>query len=444
MSAVLKINGHQTSLLHVTKDFSKKKLISDVQRVKPDIIAFSSTTNQLPYVEVYVSWIKENFNLPIVCGGVHATLSPDEVFLFKGIDVACVGEGEYPLLEMVNALEDGNETRRIMNLWVKENGVVTRNPLRPLISNLDELPFPDREIFQYEGMLKRREGEASFLAGRGCPYSCTYCCNHAIRKTYEGKGHYVRVRSVSNVLEEIKHTIDIYGNSVKKVNFDDDTFTLFHKWVKEFCQAYKKVFDYPFSCNVRADTVNREILGVLKRAGCDTIKIGVESGNEWLRQNILKRSMTNEQIITACKTAHELGLNVYVFNMIGLPFETSSMVEETIKLNRQIGPNRVQTSIFFPYPHTELYEVCKQEKFLTDRHKQSYFDEGTTLNLQTLTDKQINDYYKEFRELDIKAYLKSYHPELMSIYKILKLILGSRTVPLFFWFKRSIFWRITS
>lgn len=444
ISAVLKMNGHKTSLLHITRDISKKKLLTEVRRVKPDIICFSSTTNQFPYVKLYANWIKGVFNLPIICGGIHVTLCPDDAILCNGIDIVCIGEGEYPLLELVNALESGKENSQIMNLWIRKKGIIIRNPLRPLIQNLDELPFPDTEIFQYERILKRRGGEAGFLAGRGCPYSCTYCCNHAVRKLYNGKGSYVRIRSVSNVLEEIKYVAEKYGSLVKKINFDDDTFTLFHKWVKEFCKAYKKEFDYPFSCNVRADTVNMEILVALKRAGCDTIKIGIESGDEWLRRNILKRSMTNRQIITACKTAHEVGIKVYTFNMIGLPFETPSMIEKTIELNRLIAPNRVQTSIFYPYPNTELYRICQTGGFLIDKHKKSYFDEGTTLNLPTLTEKQIKDYYTKLKELDVESYIKTYYPKLMLIYKMLKFILRSRTAPLLYWFKKSIFLHVAS
>jgi len=106
-------------------------------------------------------------------------------------------------------------------------------------------------------------------------------------------------------------------NDLKKLNFDDDTFTLFPNWIEEFCDAYKKEFNYPFTCNVRVETVNCEVLSSLKDAGCYAIKLGVESGDEGLRKNILQRQMTNHDIVTACKKAHELGLKIYVFNMLG-------------------------------------------------------------------------------------------------------------------------------
>ena len=426
MSAVLKKEGHQTCLLRVTKEISKKDLIGKIERLKPDIICFSSTTNQFPHVKLYASWIK-SLGIPVVCGGVHAILSPDEVISCDGIDIVCIGEGEYALLELVNNIKNAVIFDNIANLWVKENGKVTKNSIRPLISDLDSLPFPDRELFLQEKSLDAWGEEATFMAGRGCPYGCTYCCNHALRKTYSGKGPYVRIRSVNNLLDEIRSVTKEYGDVVKKLNFEDDTFTLFPKWLKEFCEAYKKEFNIPFSCNVRVETVNRDILSSLKDAGCYCIKLGVESGDEWLRKNILKRSMTNEEILAACKTAHELGLKISVYNMVGLPYETPKMVEETLKINRLINPNMMQTTIFYPYPNTELFNICKQEGFLTDKLKKSYLDNGTTLNLPTLTQKQINNYYFQFQGLGIESSIKTFHPRLIGTYKLMKRLLGSRS-----------------
>jgi len=341
ISAILKENAHQVHLLHITKELSKKELTQKVRESKPDIVCFSSTTNQHSYVELYASWIKEAFDLPIVCGGIHATMCPDEVLSCKSLDIICVGEGEYPILDLVTAIEEGKDWSNIYNLWIKKDGEYRRNPIRPLIPDLDKLPFPDREVFAYQKLLRRRGGEADILAGRGCPYNCAYCSNQALREIYLAKGGYVRKRSVRNVLDEIKTVTNRYGGLVRRINIDDDTFTAYHRWVREFCDSYKKEFDYPFYCNVRADTVNREVLTLLKRAGCDAVRFGIESGNEWLQENVLNRRMTKEQIINATKTAHEVGLKVYTYNIIGLPFETPSMIEETIELNRLISPTGI-------------------------------------------------------------------------------------------------------
>ena len=163
MSAVLKKAGHSTSLLHIEKELSRKELWDSVGSFAPDLIGFSATTNQYPYVEQYAGWVKERFDVPIVCGGIHPTMSPEEVIADKHIDMVCIGEGEYPLLELADGLENGKNICGIKNLWVKEAGTVHRNEMRPLIANLDELPFPDRDLFRYGDMLEtfssRAEGK---------------------------------------------------------------------------------------------------------------------------------------------------------------------------------------------------------------------------------------------------------------------------------------------
>lgn len=435
ISAVLKMNGHQTSLLHLTKEISRKSLIGKVREIEPDLVGLTSTSHQFGYAKEWAAWIKQAFNLPVVCGGTHSTVCPDEVISSSGIDVVCIGEGEYPLLELADALESGRAFDQIENLWIKKGEAVKRNPMRALISDLDSLPFPDREVFSYQDVLRRESGVADFIAGRGCPFGCTYCCNHALRGIYKGKGPYVRLRSVKSVIAEIGEVLDRYGSLVKAINFDDDTFTLSHKWVRDFCDAYREEFDIPFTCNARADTVNGEILSSLKAAGCETIRIGVESGNEWLRRTVLNRAPTDEQIIAACTAAREAGLSLYIFNMLGLPHETPSMAEDTIALTRKIAPNRVQTSIFYPYPGTELYELCKREGLLTDRCKKSYFDRGSTLNLPTLTEEQIDEYYMKLKELDSEFFISTYYRELLPVYRAVKRIVGPGRISARSWFR---------
>jgi len=407
ISSLLKANDHQTSLLYVSKDISKSKLINEIRRFRPDLVGLTSTTHHYPYVEKYAKYIKEEFETPIICGGVHATLCPDEVLSCRSIDMVCVGEGEYPMLELANQLEREKSIDNIQNLWIKKHSNIIKNPVRPLISNLDELPFPDRELFHYEELLKKWRHEAEFIAGRGCPYNCTYCCNHALQKMYIGKGKYVRIRSVENVLAEIANVTEKYD--VKKIFFHDDTFTLFHPWIREFCEKYPKEFDLPFGCNVRVETVNKEILYDLRKAGCEVIHIGLESGNEWLRQTVLKRHMTNQQIIEVFKTAHEIGLRTLSFNMIGIPFETPKMVKETIELNKVVQPAIVQFSVFYPYPSTELWEVCKKNNLLTLDHVNSYFENKSTLNLPTISREQVTQFHRMFLDFALERYMKVFH-----------------------------------
>jgi len=421
VSAVLKQGGHKTSLQHIYKAVSKEEFLKCMEKEKPDLVCFSSTTNQFQYVKTFSTWVKE-LDLPILCGGVHATLVPEEVITLPTIDFVCIGEGEYPALELVNALQNDESIENIKNIWSKKDDTIIKNEIRPLISNLDELPFPDREIFDYETILKTNGYRAEIIAGRGCPFNCTYCCNHALRKIYDGKGKYVRMRSVGNVLEEIEEITKKY--KIKKIVFHDDIFTLFPDWVKEFCEQYPKRFNMKFGINARPESLNKDITTVLKSAGCEFIAIGIESGNEWLRKNVLKRYTTNEQIINAFKNAKEAGIRTYSLNMVGLPYETPEMIEDTIKINKIISPHDFQLSIFYPFPETELWNLCKKKGFLTDEHRTGFMGDSI-LQLPTLSKKQIRMYYEKFEGEVLEHYIKTHYPSaIIPFYTILKIMFG--------------------
>lgn len=434
ISSVLKANGHVTFLFHVTDIITKDQLIEAINKITPDLIAFSSVTNQYQYVELYSDWIKQEFKIPILCGGIHATLCPEEVLSHASIDMICIGEGEYALLELADRMDEGGDIGNIMNLWVKKNEII-KNKLRPLVEDLDALPYPDRELFDSHNMLKKNGGIADIMAGRGCPYNCTYCCNHTLKKLYHGNGKYVRMRSVSNVLEEIGELVGNYD--VKILNFNDDTFTLFPKWIKSFCDAYSREFDVPFLCNARADTVNRKMLLDLKNAGCEQIRIGIESGNELLRERVLNRKIKNEQIVDVFKLVHEIGIKTYAFNMVGLPFETPEMAEETIQLNEYISPDYTQVSIFYPYPGTELYDICKKNNLLLNEHKDSYFDDGAMINSPMFPAQLINDYYCRFKHLSFETFVRTYHPCVYPFYNISRKLIGDDLTEAILTFSKS-------
>lgn len=387
--SVLKVHGHRVSLFHVKKEPSRSDILGPIQMEKPDIIAFSSVTNQSDNVAKWSKWVKQEVNLPTICGGVHTSLYPEEIISFDGIDMVCRGEGEYPMLDLAN---DPGRTD-IKNTWVKKKGEIIRNPLRPLITSLDDLPYPDYDLFDPQQILKDRNGDFAILASRGCPFNCSYCCNHALQKVYEGKGKYLRMQSVDYILGNIASLTAQYP--IKHLTFADDVFGLSREWALEFCEKYPEKFNLEFECNVRSDMVNDELLTNLKKAHCTKIDMGVEVGNEKLRTEILHRKMTNEQIINAFDSARKFGIKTLAYNMIGLPYETPDMICETINLNKRLAPSQVAVFFFYPYPGTELYEVCKKEGFLSARHAESYVSESV-LELSTVTAKELQELYTEF------------------------------------------------
>jgi anaerobic magnesium-protoporphyrin IX monomethyl ester cyclase len=425
LSSVLKRAGHATELLYLQREPTQAEFLSRFEQTAADLVAFSSTTHQHRYVERCAHWIKAaSPNMLTVAGGTHPTLVPDQVLAHPAIDVVCVGEGEYPLLELVSAVCEGRDFSDIANLWVRRNGEVVRNALRPLVADLDELPLPDRELFGFEEILAQNDGWVDLMAGRGCPYGCSYCCNPALRERLKGLGKYVRYRSVDNVLTEIRGLARCYA--VKTLNFQDDVFTLDRDWAIEFCHAYGREFAFPFWINTRVERINdEELVAALARAGCRGVRIGIESGNETLRAEILKRRMSNAEIRHAFALARQHGLDIYTCNMLGVPGETAAMIEETIALNRELEPADLQFSVFYPYPMTELYDVAVRNGFLADGEAlHSYYERRSVLRLPTLSKAELESGYDRFQDLKAELRLKGRSAFQYRVYQVLRFFLG--------------------
>jgi len=424
LSSVLKRAGHETALIYLQQEPVRDDFLQQLTTAAPGLVAFSSTTHQHPYVEKCARWIKESVpEMPTIVGGPHPTLAPEKVLANPGIDLVCIGEGEYPLLDLVNALEEGRDISGIPNLWLRRKGHLVRNPLRPLLIDLDELPFPDRELFNFGEILAANDGWVDMMAGRGCPYRCSYCCNPALREKFKGLGKYVRFRSVDNVLAEIRSLANRY--TIKTLNFQDDVFTLDRNWALQFSRAYGKEFAFPFWINTRVERINdEELVAALADAGCRGVRIGIESGNEDLRAEILKRRMSNDEIRRAFALARKHGLDIYTCNMLGIPGETADMIEQTIALNRELQPADLQFSVFYPYPMTELYDLSVRNGYLIEGESlPSYYGPKSILRLPTLSKAELERGYDHFLQLKSELHMKRENPRKYRIYRALRFLL---------------------
>jgi anaerobic magnesium-protoporphyrin IX monomethyl ester cyclase len=425
LSSVLKRAGHQTALIYLDHEPTEDAFMAQLAAIEPQLVAFSCTTHQHPYAERCAGWIKHSRSgMVTLVGGAHATLVPDQLLASSHFDLVCVGEGEYPVLDLAMAMQAGEDFASIPNLWLRRNGEAIRNPLRPLIADLDGIPFADRELFDFEQILAANDGWVDLMAGRGCPYSCTYCSNPGLRERFKGLGKYVRFRSVDNVLAEIRSLAKRYA--VKTLNFQDDVFTLDRNWVLQFAQKYGEEFAVPFWINSRVERINdEEMVTALARAGCRGVRIGLESGNEELRASVLKRRMSNDEIRQAFALARKYGLDVYTCNMLGIPGETAEMIEETIALNRELQPAGMQFSVFYPYPMTELHDLCVREGYLEQGEKlDSYYERKSILQLPTLSDEELELEYDRFQQLKIELQMKRSNPMKYRVYRMMLFLLG--------------------
>ncbi len=348
ISSFLKQRGHRVDLIIET---DPGKTVRYVEANRPDIIAFSTVAGQHTTALKIAAALKRRFkDIPIVIGGPYPTFFPN-IIDQEPIDFVCRGEGEEAMADILERLDQGAGMSDIPNLWVKEGGKITRNDVRPIIEDLDSLPFPDRSLYDKYPYFKSNPVRR-FMSGRGCPYGCNFCFNHSLRKLYSGKGRLVRMRSGQNVLEEIRQVADRYP-AMKRVKFEDDTFTLNRNWALNFLKEYKKRIRMPLACYSRADRIDDELVRALQEAGCDRLNFGLESGNEKIRNEILNKKLTDEQIIKAAEILRAHGVPFGTMSMFGLPGETFEDALATIRLNIKIKPNDVWGSVFQPYPGTE-------------------------------------------------------------------------------------------
>lgn len=378
LMALAKQKNHKIDLLDSTFGLTDIEIITKVKKLQPDLVAITTASNDFDYACHICELIKKTMNVLIIAGGFHPTIAPDEVISKECFDIIGIGECENSFLKLLESLNKGKLNTKIKSMWFKKkyknNEIkIIKNPIGKLTQDLNSLPIIERDIFNYGKYLEWNHGTATFLSTRGCPYQCTYCINSYLRRLYTGKGCYIRFRSIDNLFKEIKQVLQKYGNQVKNIEFYDDTFTLDEKRIEEFCKRYPKEIGIPFNINARVNSVKENMLIELKKAGCVRVSIGIESGDEYVRNKVLKRNMTSQQMIDTFSACRRAGLKTYAFNMVGIPFETPGSIKKTIDLNRKCKPDYVGVSIFNAFRGTEAYEICEKNGWLKKGYAKSYF-----------------------------------------------------------------------
>ncbi|GFK94171.1 2-hydroxyethylphosphonate methyltransferase [Fundidesulfovibrio magnetotacticus] len=362
LSAMLKAHRHQVRLFHA----EDPNLEREVLTFAPQILAYSVTTGtEAIYLElnrrlrgVLPAGVHSLF------GGPHPTFFPELVHE-PGVDMICRGEGEEALLELVERMEAGRDWRDVANFWFKDEAGVIQNPCRPLTADLDELPFPDRRIYKH---IPNVIGNIEFvMASRGCPFDCSYCFNHQLRELY-GK-NLMRVRSVDNVIAELA-SIRYYNKNINFFFFIDDLFPVKTEWLREFKQKYLELINVPFGVNCRANLVKDENVRLLKEAGCHSITMAIESGNDATRNDILCRAMSREAIVQAAATVKRHGIFLLTQNILGNPVPDSYRDAcDSLDLNVEVQADFAWSSLLNPYYGTKIWQYCLDKGYVDESVK---------------------------------------------------------------------------
>lgn len=381
LSAIAKTRGFQVFLAIL----SRENIFKKIKIIEPQVIAYSASTGEHKYYLKVNEEIKRRFpDIFTIMGGSHVTFYPECIYN-STLDAICIGEGDEAFPELLERLEQGKNISDIKNIITKE---YTNDP-RPLYADLDNLPFPDRDIF-YKTTEMGRFPIKSFMVSRGCPYSCTYCFNHSFRQMYKDKGVYLRRKSVGRSIEEIVYVKERYP--VQFVKFYDDIFAYPNDpWLEVFCKEYKKQVRLPFHCLTRPDLINENMIKILKDAGCLSMSMSIETAVPYLRNEVLKRNMSNEQIYEAFELCHRYKINTFANSILALPGSKIQDDIATVEMNIRCKVTFAEFPICHPYPGTRLGEYCKEKGFFKadyDKIHMSYMFESP-LSCFTKKEKKI-------------------------------------------------------
>lgn len=422
ISSSLKEDGHSTDLLVVNrvKGESFGEADARIEAFGPRMVFLTAVAAEYNFISALAGHIKSKYpGIFVIAGGCHISLMPDEAI--RGpFDAICIGEGERPARELASQIESGRRPSGIMNLWIKYGAEVEKNPARPFIEDLDTLPFPDRRIW-LEWIKEEYQKSYPIMLGRGCPFDCSYCCNHALKKIAGGK--YVRFRSPESVVKEMEECRAMFPGH-RMVYFEVESFSVNRDWALRMLSALKKynsTLKDPlyYGTNIRI-TKGADLEGLFARmreCNFTYVNIGLESGSERVRRGILKRDYSNGDVINAFNAAKRNGLIVCFYNMIGIPGETAEDFRETVRINHECQPDRMCNGIFYPYPGTDIYGYCAERGLIKGPMAVKYERKNAAMDMPGMTRGRIESNYVWF----IYNVYKGRKPRHMLLARVLRL-----------------------
>ena len=356
-AAVLEKSGFDVTIIDAAKkNYSINKVKDMISKINPNLVVIEISTPSLNTDLQTAEAIKNNGDYHITLIGPDATMFALDLVSNPFVDSVMKGEYFYTLRDLSKSIEDGTGFDKIKGLIFKNNGNIVENPERPLIEDIDELPYPARHLLDpNEYLMGHYTYKPQFLmiTSMGCPYKCIFCIWPKV--LYKGR---IRLRSPQKVVEEMKYLKKMY--KLREIYFDDDLFNISEKRVFDICDAIIDAgIKIPWITEMRVDKVSKEMLKRMKEAGCIKILYGVESSSQKILDNANK-GITTDQIRRALKLTKEAGIKIHASFMFGLPGETKETIRRTKEFAKELGPDTIQCSLAVPYPGTEFYKIAKE------------------------------------------------------------------------------------
>ena len=396
---VLKMSGFKVGVWIVNDQPPFETLAETLKQEKARIVFYYLEPRQYGFLRAFSPSLKEIFSqMHFCCGGPLSTLDPESVISIMGVDSLVIGEGEAALVEFAGAFLKGKEYNSVRNFWFKTPLLdCYKNPLRPLLDNLDQLSFPDRSFYSTERLLDLSNGAIPVLASRGCPYNCLFCPQPHIRDIYRGKGEFYRIRSVNHLIGEILELRAHY--SFSRVLFADEIFPTSKEWLAPFAERYHSQVNIPFKITCAVEQLDKKTIEYLLMAGCEGITIGIETGNEFFRKRFAGRNIGNEKITSTVRMLQDVGIAVHVNNLIGLPFETEELIRETYDFNKALAPDKISVNVLFPIPTTPMYNYSREKKYISERNPLNLGEGESVLDIPGLSPETLKSHYFKLRSL---------------------------------------------
>mgnify|MGYP001576261117 CR=1 FL=1 len=398
LSACLKKEGHDVQLIFLQKRFNEKykdrdlNLLVEISK-ESDLIGISLMTNFFDSAVQITQALKNNCNIPVLWGGVHSTIRPEECLNYA--DMVCVGEGESSLVELAKRIKEGENYYDIRGIWFKDKLKIIKNQASSLVPELDAIPYQDYDFkthyildkghfYQMDAERLNRDWSGTYttMATRGCPFGCSYCCNNTFNRMYAGQ-KLIRKRTIDNIMRElveVKNRLPF----IDCILFDDDAFLLLYSEseIYEFCERYKKEIGLQLRITgIAPSALTRNKLSLLVDAGLITIKMGIQSASERTKR-LYGRFHSNDEVEKAARIINEFKYKIKMPHydiILDNPWETNEDLIETLMFLAKIPPPyQVQYFSLTFYPGTELYEKAKRDGIITndlqDVYRKDYFN----------------------------------------------------------------------
>lgn len=356
IAAVLEENDIDVKIIDGSAlEMSWEDLEKEIHKYSPDIIgvtAVTPTINQaLKSAKIAKNTCPDSI---VVLGGYHPTFTYNEILKNDFVDIVIMGEGEYTMRDLAMAVDNGTDLREVKGIATNE--FIT--PPRPIIEDLDELPFPARHLLPMDEykILNMRLPTGTLISGRGCPHKCSFCSSAAMH------GHKLRMRSAQNIVDEMEHLLDVHDAGM--IAFMDDTFTMNRKRVEEVCNEIKeRDLDFYWGATARVDTLSEKLLRKMKDSGCITLFLGVESADQQHLDNLNKK-ITLDRIKKTFELTRELDVRTIASAVLGMPGDTRQSIEKTISFVKSLNPSYAVFSLATPYPGTDFYINASKQNLI--------------------------------------------------------------------------------